>query len=602
MEYIKNNLQNFGVLNIKNDSNDRITGEYTYNNSSISIDLKINYISIIARSDIIELRLILKKSFFSGLSVARVTLYKNKLNQLLGGNYFKFHDTKNFFFFCSELQESEKSIPKAFKDFLDKSIKIYELYLTELSKRTIQNFDKDPVLNRVCDIKNYIDESSIMDESESDDSSYDDSDQDNEYYKTPGSGIVLVDPEFIHDLKRDPEVWDKFDLDFLDESTGEYHYEPLNSLEYRGFIYKLNPEIQENILSTLVELYAKGKQFKNFPKSSIMVSVHNSVITSFKFAFNVSKILLNVSDRSSIVEYQQNMRKGLMNLVAEILSDKNSDSTPFELNSFESQNFDSDKLLIGSGGFGSIYTNKLKKEEVVIKIPKQKNMNTKECNEQTLHELRIMKTLKSKYIVNVLGHIVYKGLYCLVLEYCKSKSLKFHSTLSHDMKISLLSKVAIGIGIMHKNNVCHYDLKPHNILLKDELTPKIIDFGLSVQNGRVFHSGCTTEYADPRKYKLDNPGFSADIWAFGMTIYQTLLNKPPFYFIDRSIIKENKKKFFDEIENKLLRPKFTPEFEAKYPDETILMKNCWNSSYKCRPNCYEIIDEFKKIQKRKINF
>jgi hypothetical protein len=270
---------------------------------------KKHFRSIIITYRVIGLRVRIKKLVASDLLFRILIQDRDKLK------YFKVHKSNSFFFFYPETQE----YIKCFEDVFNKLIKASGFYLVEFSRTHTKNSDRDPVLNQVNYIK--IETRYILDNFEPDYSSCDGLDT-NETQKRFELKTLRVDSELLQDLRRDPKVWSKFDHDFLDESTGEYYYDPSNSLECRGALYKIDPKILEDIISTLVFLYTKGKEFKKFPKSSIMVSVHNSIIVSFKLAFNIFKIPDTRSGGLDVNKYQKKMHHDLIYLIAGLLTSK----------------------------------------------------------------------------------------------------------------------------------------------------------------------------------------------------------------------------------------------------------------------------------------
>lgn len=88
-----------------------------------------------------------------------------------------------------------------------------------------------------------------------------------------------------------------------------------------------------------------------------------------------------------------------------------------------------------------------------------------------------------------------------------------------------LNGVLGGLSAMHSVGVAHLDIKPSNVILRDENTPALVDFGLS---GRQLRPGCgTLEYCAPEVLGVvpegvSPPAVAADIYAFGCLAYQVL--------------------------------------------------------------------------------
>ncbi|MEM6471199.1 MAG: protein kinase [Planctomycetota bacterium] len=107
----------------------------------------------------------------------------------------------------------------------------------------------------------------------------------------------------------------------------------------------------------------------------------------------------------------------------------------------------------------------------------------------------------------------------------------------------LLFDVAMAIDYSHRQGVIHRDLKPANILLEQDGTPKVSDFGLAKlfdfeteegnADSQVTQTGAilgTPAYMAPEQIngKRDEVGVAADIYALGVVLYEMLTGRPPF--------------------------------------------------------------------------
>ena len=102
--------------------------------------------------------------------------------------------------------------------------------------------------------------------------------------------------------------------------------------------------------------------------------------------------------------------------------------------------------------------------------------------------------------------------------------IRSHS-LSLDKGFKYLDGILAGLEAMHSVGVGHLDLKPSNVILRDEETPVLVDFGLS---GRQLRPGCgTLEYCAPEVVGVIPKGhaptpMAADIYAFGCLAFEVL--------------------------------------------------------------------------------
>jgi len=115
--------------------------------------------------------------------------------------------------------------------------------------------------------------------------------------------------------------------------------------------------------------------------------------------------------------------------------------------------------------------------------------------------------------------------------------------LSYAEKISLLKGIACGLSAAHTKGVIHRDLRPENILLSSDLTPRLMNF----EHARIEQAGQATIWQSPspdrdRRYlapELDqlNPEayFASDLYALGAMIYELFSGKVPFANVSERI-------------------------------------------------------------------
>lgn len=151
-----------------------------------------------------------------------------------------------------------------------------------------------------------------------------------------------------------------------------------------------------------------------------------------------------------------------------------------------------DKL--GEGGFGVVYKGKLRSGLLLaIKVLDQSRQSEREF----VNEVGTLGTIHHVHLVRLMGYCFEGFRSALVYEYMANGSLekfifagkeKFEKTLNWDQLYSIALGAARGIPYLHQDcsrRIIHFDIKPHNILLDEDFTAKVADFGLAKLYGKA---------------------------------------------------------------------------------------------------------------------
>ena len=590
---------------------------YYSHSQLISSELRHIEIVVIERNtDFIEIRFNLYNNvYFRAMDRNKIIEILSVINTGLAVGILKYH--KNNYIYCSNTINIEilrdDILSKHLGSLLSAGLSQFEKILMVLTGAKNENITIAEAVARYFTDDNYFkntpekkiqgvaDKGHSSTKAYSDEESFDSEDdfypEDSDSDEEINEKIIKLDQDRLKVLIEDPEISEKLDKDFFfNESSSEYYYYRANTLGNRLKNYQPGPNFERSLLIFLQILYQKGLKFPKLPANCIMVEIHDSQIQDFTMAMHFYKKLQKLTPKSRLDSYMRSMKEDLSKLYAESYSKeyifKYKAEESISIDAFQFKDLDNDDRKNGSGGFSAVYTNTFHNRAVVIKIPKETD---RESKERVYREFQLTKSLTHKYIIKVLGITRYNNKECLVMEYVPGRSLRYTSGLNHGEKLKILEKVARAIEYLHSQNVCHYDIKPHNILMQ-ESNPKIIDFGLAVvHKSPSARSGFTTEYADPRQYFHIDPGYPADIWAFGMTMYYLLIQKSPYYFIDPEEKKKERRMFFLKIQNQMLRPRFSQEFSNDYQQEEELMRCCWNSDFDRRIKASTVVDKLNKL-------
>lgn len=207
--------------------------------------------------------------------------------------------------------------------------------------------------------------------------------------------------------------------------------------------------------------------------------------------------------------------------------------------------------LLGQGTFAKVYyaRNLATGQTVAIKmIDKDKIVRTG-LMDQIKREISIMRMVRHPNILQLFEVMATKHKIYFVLEYAKGGEL-FNKIkkgkLTEEAARKYFHQLVSAVDYCHSRGVYHRDLKPENLLLDENETLKVSDFGLSAlaeskrQDG-LLHTACgTPAYVAPEV--LSRKGYSgakADVWSCGVILFVLVANYLPFH--DRNLIEMYKK-------------------------------------------------------------
>jgi serine/threonine-protein kinase len=194
---------------------------------------------------------------------------------------------------------------------------------------------------------------------------------------------------------------------------------------------------------------------------------------------------------------------------------------------------------LGAGGMGVVYKAldlKLNRT-VALKFLSEEEVAA-EDRERLLREARAASALDHPNIAAV--HTVEEnaeGRTFIVMGYYEGETLANkirHSPLQPARAANIAMQIAGGLQHAHARNITHRDVKPANVLITNDGTAKILDFGLA----RIHGPSASTEsaslsgtllYMSPEQVQGRPLDARTDIWALGVVLYQMLTGRLPFF-------------------------------------------------------------------------
>jgi serine/threonine protein kinase/Tol biopolymer transport system component len=207
---------------------------------------------------------------------------------------------------------------------------------------------------------------------------------------------------------------------------------------------------------------------------------------------------------------------------------------------------------LGAGGMGVVYRahDELLKRDVAIKVLSADLVEAGRGNARFHREAQALAALNHPNIASIYGLEESASSVALIMELVEGptladKLLKGPVPLRQALEIA--RQIAHGLECAHEHGVVHRDLKPGNIKLREDGTVKVLDFGLAKfldpESDRGGTEAAATvsdltskpgtllgtlAYMSPEQARGNKVGLGADIWAFGVVLYEMLSGRRAF--------------------------------------------------------------------------
>ena len=194
---------------------------------------------------------------------------------------------------------------------------------------------------------------------------------------------------------------------------------------------------------------------------------------------------------------------------------------------------------IGNGGMATVFKAKchVLNRYVAVKILRDEFTTDSEFIKRFNSEAQSAASLTHPNIVSIYDVGNEDNLYYIVMELIQGKTLKDIITedgkLSWKWSINVAMQIASALEMAHKNNIIHRDIKPHNIIITEEGTAKVTDFGIAkaVSNSTITAFGTTigsVHYFSPEHARGGFTDAKSDLYSLGVVLYEMLTGKVPF--------------------------------------------------------------------------
>ena len=195
--------------------------------------------------------------------------------------------------------------------------------------------------------------------------------------------------------------------------------------------------------------------------------------------------------------------------------------------------------LIGQGGMADVYKARdtILNRVVAIKVLRAKLSDDAMALVRFQREASAASRLSHPNVVDIYDVGEYEGMHYIVMEFIRGRTLKEliaqRGALDVDEAIGVMKQLVSAINHAHEHKIIHRDIKPQNVLVKDDGTIKITDFGIAVANGSVQLTYNNTvmgsaHYLAPETTQGKEPNEQVDIYSLGIVFYELLTGHVPF--------------------------------------------------------------------------
>ena len=188
--------------------------------------------------------------------------------------------------------------------------------------------------------------------------------------------------------------------------------------------------------------------------------------------------------------------------------------------------------MIGEGGMSRVYLASREKDDepLVVKILRSEVTEDKTSLERFLEEYALIERIRSPHVARIHGHGVSEGHAYLVMEFFDGGDLSQRlqgKPMEPGAALKIFRELMFALGDIHETGVLHRDLKPQNLMFRNDGSLAIVDFGIAkhidaadrTNHGEILG---TPRYMSPEQVQGRALDLRTDIYSAGVLLFQML--------------------------------------------------------------------------------
>ena len=198
--------------------------------------------------------------------------------------------------------------------------------------------------------------------------------------------------------------------------------------------------------------------------------------------------------------------------------------------------------VIGTGGMATVYGayDQVTGRSVAIKMMQKKLEHNTRQIKLFVNEAKALSLLSHPNIVQIYNTVITNSTKYIIIEYVEGITLKKHidhrGALPEREVLYYATQILSALDYIHSKGIVHCDIKPQNIILLQNGSIKVADFGIARLDAMLDRSRerndtalGTVYYVSPEQAQGKAPIAESDLYSLGVMLYEAMTNRLPFY-------------------------------------------------------------------------